>query len=126
MEKISTLVGCLVISAVLVLSVGSAQPEIIPADAKKYIGKTQTVCGQVASANYAARSKGRPTFLNLDRAYPNHIFTVVIWGNDRTNFRDPPERAYDRKKICVTGVISSYKGVPEIVASDPSQIRLGN
>jgi hypothetical protein len=104
----------------------SSWAQITPADAKKYIGKRETVCGQVASTNYAGRSKGQPTFLNLDRAYPNHIFTVVIWGNDRTNFRDPPERAYDRKKICVTGVISSYKGVPEVVASDASQIRLGN
>lgn len=116
----------LFVSVVSLLVAASSWAQITLADAKNYVGKSEPVCGLDASTNYAARNKGQPTFLNLDRAYPNHIFTVVIWGNDRTNFRDPPERAYDRKKICVTGVISSYKGVPEIVASDPSQIRLGN
>src|SRR5262245_6692360 len=99
MEK-TALAGFVAISAVLVLLAGSARPEITPAAAKNYIGKSETVCGQVASANYAPRNRGRPTFLNLDRAYPNHIFTVVIWGNDRVNFRDAPERAYDGKRIC--------------------------
>jgi len=33
-----------------------------------------TVCGEVASTHYAVRSRGNPTFINLDKAYPNQIF----------------------------------------------------
>jgi hypothetical protein len=114
-----------VTSGALLLFVASAWGQITPSEASGYIGKRETVCGQVASANFAARSKGRPTFLNLDRPYPNLIFTVVIWGSDRAKFEDAPERTYSGKKICVTGTISSYRGVPQIVVSDPSQIRRG-
>jgi hypothetical protein len=45
----------------------SAQQRITPAEAAKYIGKLVIVCGNVASATYASRTRRRPTFLNLDR-----------------------------------------------------------
>ena len=35
-----------------------------------------------------------------------------------------PEEKYRNKHICATGKISDYKGVPEIVAYDPSQINV--
>jgi hypothetical protein len=57
------------------------QESINPIDAHKYIGMEKTVCGRVASATYAVRTKGRPTFLNLDQPYPKQIFTVLIWGS---------------------------------------------
>jgi len=100
-----------------------AQQEYInPIDAHKYIGMEKTVCGTVASATYAIRSKGRPTFLNLDQPYPNQIFTVVIWGPDRNNFKNPPETFFRGKTICVTGIIESYRGKPEIIVRSPDQI----
>jgi DNA/RNA endonuclease YhcR with UshA esterase domain len=104
-------------------SASIAQQEYInPIDAHKYIGKGKTVCGTVASANYAIRSKGRPTFLNLDQPYPNQIFTVVIWGSDRNRFKNPPETFFRGKTICVTGIIKDYRGKPEIVVRSPDQI----
>jgi DNA/RNA endonuclease YhcR with UshA esterase domain len=100
-----------------------AQQETIdPIDAHKYIGMEKTVCGTVASATYAVRTKGRPTFLNLDQPYPNQIFTVLIWGSDRNKFKNPPESFFKGKRICVTGVIKSYRGKPEIVVRSPDQI----
>jgi hypothetical protein len=48
---------------------------------------------------------------------------VLIWGSDRPKFGDP-EETYRSKHICVTGKISDYKGVPEIVAFEPSQINI--
>jgi hypothetical protein len=90
----------------LICASGSiAQQEYIdPIDAHKYIGIEKTVCGTVASATYAIRSRGRPTFLNLDQPYPNQICTVVIWGSDRNNFKTPPETFFRGKTICVTGI----------------------
>jgi DNA/RNA endonuclease YhcR with UshA esterase domain len=91
-------------------------------EAAQHIGEVQTVRGVVVSARYAARSKGQPTFLNLDQPYPDTIFTVVIWGSDRAKFATPPEKAFDGKTVRVTGKITEYRGTPEIVVHDPSQI----
>jgi len=93
------------------------------ADAKNHIGERATVCGNVVSAHYAARTKGNPTFLNLDEPYPNQIFTILIWGSGRPKF-GAPENTYANKKVCVTGTVKDYKGVPEVVAEQPSQIEI--
>jgi DNA/RNA endonuclease YhcR with UshA esterase domain len=105
------------------VSSSTAQQEYInPIDAHKYIGMEKTVCGTVASATYAVRTKGRPTFLNLDQPYPNQVFTIVIWGSDRNKFKNPPESFFKGKRICVTGFIEDYRGKPEIVVRSPDQI----
>jgi hypothetical protein len=116
------------ILAVLVVGVlwatqGHAQNSISAAEAKNHVGEKATVCGEVVGTHYAARSRGNPTFINLDKPYPSQIFTVLIWGSDRPKFGDP-EQAYRSKRICVSGKISDYKGVPEIVAYEPSQIKV--
>jgi len=100
----------------------SAQERISAVDAAKYVGKSVTVCGRVALADYVVSSIGRPTYLNLDRPYPNHIFTVIIWGENRSSFPTPPEKAYSGKKICVNGTVTSFQEEPQIVVTIPSQI----
>jgi micrococcal nuclease len=105
-----------------------AQPEassqssvITAAQAMNYVGQIKTVCGTMVGGDYASSSHGSPTFLNLDQAYPNQIFTIVIWGENRGKF-GAPESEYHGKQICVTGLIESYRGTAEIEVSDPSQI----
>jgi len=90
-------------------------------DAKNHVGKQVSVCGKVESATYAARTKGKPTFLNLDRAYPNQIFTVVVWDTDRSKFGSP-ENDFRGKSIRVTGKVEMFRGSAEIVVNNPSQI----
>src|ERR1700689_658715 len=108
---------------VLLAGVGYAQTSISAAEAKSHVGERATVCGEVASTHYAARTRGNPTFINLDKPYPNQIFTVLIWGTDRPKFGDP-EELYRNKHICIIGKISDYKGVPEVVAYEPPQIEV--
>ena len=108
---------------ILAGSIAQAQKPLTTAEAKDHIGQSATVCGDVVSTHYAARTRGNPTFINLDKPYPDQVFTVLIWGSDRPKFGDP-EEAYRRKHVCVTGKISDYKGVPEIVAYEPSQIKV--
>ncbi|MDR3570104.1 MAG: hypothetical protein P4L43_18930 [Syntrophobacteraceae bacterium] len=93
---------------------------IAPEEAGKYIGKQQTVCGKVFKAFYATRAKGEPTLLDLGRS---HLFTVLIWGEDRNKFEKPPETLYGGKQICVTGIIKNYRGRPEMIVRAPSQIK---
>jgi DNA/RNA endonuclease YhcR with UshA esterase domain len=95
---------------------------IAPADAINHVGERAIVCGQVASAKYAEQSNGSPTFLNLDRPYPQHVFTAVIWGTSRSRFPSPPE-ALSGSRICVSGEIDTYRGRAQIEVSDPDQIR---
>jgi hypothetical protein len=114
--------GCLA-ALILGLSASAQQATLTTSEAKQHIGQTATVCGKVMSPRYASSSRGQPTFLNLDKSYPNQEFTVLIWGNDRAKF-GTPEADYRDKSICVTGRIQSYRGEAEIVASDPKQIRL--
>jgi micrococcal nuclease len=101
----------------------AAQKKITATEAKEHFGETATVCGDVVSARYANTSKGEPTFLNLDRPYPNQVFTVVIWGSNRSKF-GAPEETLKGKRICVTGRITAYDGIPEIIAEDSQQIKL--
>jgi hypothetical protein len=108
------------LAAILLLPL-EAQKKLSPAEAKDHVGETATVCGNVVSTRYAASTKGQPTFLNLDKPYPNQIFTVVIWGSNRSKF-GRPEVEYNEKRICITGKITEYKGVPEVIADAPSQI----
>ena len=112
-----------VLIGVLLSTSVSAQDKLTAAQAKEHFGQNATVCGEVVSTSYADSSKGRPTFLNLDKQYPHQVFTVVIWGENRTKF-GKPEEDYKGKRMCVSGKITAYAGKPEIVVSDPKQIKV--
>jgi len=120
MKKISSVI-CLVIFFLFANIVFSAN-NISPEDAINHIGQQATVCGNVSSTHFSSRSKGQPTFINLNRPYPNQIFTVLIWGSDRSKFPGAPENYYSNKRICVSGKIQQYKGAPEIVVKSANQI----
>jgi len=93
------------------------------ADAANHVGESAKVCGRVASAKYATETRRKPTFLNLDRPYPDQVFTALIWGSDRSAFSYPPE-SLRGQRICVKGMIELYKGRAEIIVSRPSQIEV--
>jgi len=116
MKQLGTaaLIGTMIATSLL----GRAQT-ISAADAKSNIGNKATVCGTVASERTASSSRGRPTFINLDSAYPNQIFTILIWGEDRQNVGDVPTEG---TRVCATGTIEDYRGVPEIVVRTKSQL----
>jgi DNA/RNA endonuclease YhcR with UshA esterase domain len=104
-------------------AVAFAENPISAAEAKNHAGENATVCGEVVSTHYAERSRGNPTFINLDKPYPNQVFTILIWGSDRSKFGDAEEK-YRGKQVCVTGTITMYRGSAEVVAHEPSQIKL--
>ena len=102
-------------------STAAQTTKITAAEAKDHVGETRTVCGKVASTHFASKSKGDPTFLNLDEPYPKEVFTILIWGSDRAKF-GTPETKYKDARGCVTGKVTSFRGKPEIIATEPSQI----
>jgi hypothetical protein len=117
---------CLAVFAICFVTIPCVHAQtkkITAAEAKDHIGDRATVCGKVASTHYAKNSKGEPTFLNLDEPYPKEIFTILIWGSDRGKF-GTPESEYKSLQVCVTGKITTYRGVPEIVANEREQIEI--
>ena len=101
----------------------NAQPSISAGEAKNHVGENATVCGDVASTRFVRRRSASSTFLHLDKPYPRQIFTVVIWGSDRSKF-GVPEETFHGRHICITGHITLHRGVPEIVAHAPRQINV--
>ncbi len=82
--------------------------------------KDMTVCGTVVSS---FKSQKGNIFLNLDRVYPNTIFTVMIKNNDIVNFTYDPEKYYLNKKVCIKGRIKEFKSVPSVIVGDEEKIR---
>jgi len=78
--------------------------------ARLYVGETITVCGTVVATKFSRKSGA--TFLNLDKKFPNQIFSASIWKSNRTNFSYAPEDELLGKKVCFTGKISSHQGNP--------------
>lgn len=118
-------VVALVVVAVLVARLDGGGPAgawIPAAEAVRHVGERGTVCGEVASTRYAPTANGEPTFLNLDRPYPNQVFTALIWGEDRPRFDRAPEEHLRGRRICVTGKITEYRGTPQIVVRRSNQI----
>jgi len=102
----------------------AAETRLTPAEAAQHAGEPATVCGLVAGAKYAERSRGKPTFLDFEKPHPAEVFKVVIWGADRAKFKQPPETLYAQQQVCVTGRIELYHGAPEIIVRNPSQLAL--
>jgi len=95
--------------------------EINVNDAASSIGQTVKVCSMV----YGTKElKSGMTFINLGAAYPNSPLTLVIYGDDISNFKQNPSVYYDGKKICITGKVSDYKGKPQIVIHREDQIQV--
>jgi hypothetical protein len=98
--------------------------DIPAAQAKDHMGETGNVCGEVVGTRYLDQSASKITFLNFDKQYPDSPFTAIIRGEDRAKF-GKPEETYLSKSICVSGKIEEYNKRPQIVLTDPAQIKPG-
>lgn len=88
-------------------------------DTAKYYGQTKTIEGTVV----ATKCTPKVCFLNFDQNW-KESFTAVIFASDLSKFPANPDTHYKDKKIQVTGKIKEYKGKPEIILKDKSQIKV--
>lgn len=93
------------------------QAVIRDSESASYIGKSVTVEGTVVSVHVA---RSGITFLNFGAAYPNQTFTAVIF--QATSSRFPNAQQWEGKRVRVTGKVQLYRGKPEIVLSESSQL----
>jgi DNA/RNA endonuclease YhcR with UshA esterase domain len=108
--------------ALLFAFTASAQKVISASDAAKHLNEKVTICEKVFSTKLITPSN--MTFLDLGGFHPNQMLTIVIKGEDRSKFKDAPDEYFKGRNVCVTGTVIDYKGKPEIVVSDPSQIKV--
>ena len=80
-------------------------PNVSTSWASLYVGKHKKICGEVTQR--AITRNG--AFINFGDRYPNHDFSIVIWG-DVEKQDLPPAGQY----LCVKGLVSEYKGKPQI------------
>ena len=50
-------------------------------------GDKKEICGSVVSTHL---SKNNHTFINLDKSFPNQIFSITIWNSNLHNFNYQP------------------------------------
>lgn len=84
-------------------------------------GETITVMGTVVGTK---KTRNGHVFLNLDKQFPGHIFTVTIWKDDLLNFSYEPETALMGKKISITGKVSDFGGIPSMNVDREKAVRI--
>ena len=82
-------------------------------------GKKVTICGKVVSTKL---SKNGHTFLNLDQAFPNQIFSATIWKSNSIHFSFPPHIQLKDKYVCLEGKITDNKGTPTMDLTNEKNI----
>ena len=84
-------------------------------------GRTIRVMGKVVSTKLSAKGN---VFLNLDKQFPNQIFTVTIFKDQMINFSYPPDKVLEGKKIIVTGKVTNFNGVPSMAIENEDDIEI--
>jgi endonuclease G len=92
-------------------------------NARAFMGtkKKVTVCGTVVSTHKS--SKGN-TFINLDKKFPNQVFTVTIWADHQANFPYEAHKVLMDEKICVTGKVENFSDKPAIFLKNENNIQI--
>ena len=108
----------LLAASFLAASAGMAQT-LTTAQAREHDGDHVTICGTVKNEHTAESAKGKPTFLDMDSSFPEPVFVLVVWDEDRPQVGSlPPVKTH----LCATGTINYYRGVPQMVVKNKAQI----
>lgn len=94
-------------------------------DAKLYMGDGSkiNVVGQVVSTR---KSQKGNILINIDKQFPNQIFTIFIRKEHIANFPYDPEEYLKGKTIVVKGQINKMGGTPVIYLEGAKQLELYN
>lgn len=107
-----------IIAILAVLTTPSWAGPISATEAASMAGQTVTVEGVVSEVKHF--SKSGITLLDMDGRYPQQALTLFISGADADKF--PGALNLEGATVEVSGTISNYRGRPEIVLTDPTQL----
>ncbi len=83
--------------------------------------KDVNICGTVVSTH---KSKKGHIFINLDKTFPNQVFSVTVWKSNVVNFSYEPEVFLLNKKVCFKGVVVDYQGTPSIYLDNDKKVKI--
>jgi len=91
--------------------------------AKRNMGtnKKMTIRGTVVSAR---KTRKGHLFFNLDKSYPNQIFTVAIWKQNIVNFSYDPLTEWKGKQITLKGKIADFDGIPTMIIEKETVVEI--
>jgi len=91
--------------------------------AKRNMGtnKKMTIRGTVVGSR---KTRNGHLFFNLDKSYPNQIFTVAIWKQNIVNFSYDPLEEWKGKEITLTGKIADFDGIPTMIIEKESVVEV--
>ena len=89
--------------------------------ASHLIGQLVLVKGKVASVFYAENSIGSPTFLNIEKDFPDNPIAVIIFEKELTELKINAQ-LYKGKTIIVNGKMELYKNEEKPYKNKPSII----
>lgn len=125
--RLILLLHCLLCGALVTTS--TAQPDTCTAtmaSVQQYIGEIITFCGTPSTVFVPepGKVKGDPVYLNFGGAFPNHTFTVLIWGDVASKQRKKLEQRYSGKALRVHGWVKTYEGKPVIYVKELNDIEV--
>lgn len=88
-------------------------------DVANFVAQEKCVRGKIEKVFI---SKSGTIFLDFCQDYKTCPFTAVIFKSDSAKFENIKE--LNGKTIELTGLIKTYKGQPEIIINEPSQIKI--
>ena len=91
-----------------------------PAQAAAHVGEVATVAGPVSQTR--VEDDTGEGFILMGGRYPKHVFHGFIPKEARGRFGDLGR--YEGKSVAISGKIEVYNGRPEIVLSNPTQIKV--
>lgn len=105
-----------------------SQPTLKPGvynsvQAKRHMGSSKkiTVAGTIVGGR---KTTNGHLFFNLDKSYPNQIFTVAIWKNNISNFSYDPLIEWEGKELYLTGKVADFDGVPTMIIEKENAVEV--
>lgn len=91
--------------------------------AKRHMGNNKkiTVIGKVVGAS---TTRNGHLFFNLDKNYPNQIFTVAVWKQNIVNFSYNPIEEWEGKEITITGKVADFDGIPTMIIEKENAVEI--
>ncbi len=104
------------------------QPKLPPGvfntvQAKRHMGsgKKVAVKGTVVGGR---KTKNGHLFFNIDKRYPNQIFTVAIWKQNIVNFSYDPIVEWQDKQVTLKGKIADFDGTPTLILEKENSVEI--
>lgn len=97
-----------------------ARPHVSWENADRVVGRTAFVSGHVADV----RSFREVTLMNFFADRPPAKFTGVIRTADLDKFTPSPKELYNGKIVEIRGLVTTFKGVPQIAITSPDQVQV--